>query len=42
MKKYLLQRIIGEIVSIVSQLPLFEVINYIREKLFEKKRRKKH
>jgi hypothetical protein len=42
MKKYLLQRILGELVSMVMQLLLFEVINYIREKLFENKRRKKH
>ena len=42
MKKYLLQRIIGEIVSIVSQLLLFEAINYIRKKLYERKKRKKH
>ena len=40
MKKYLLQRIIGEIVSIVSQLLLLEAINYIRKKLYERKKGK--
>ncbi len=42
MKKYLLQRILGELVSMVMQLLLFEVINYIKEKLYERKIRKKH
>jgi len=42
MKKYLLQRILGELVSMVMQLLLFEVINYIKEKLYERKKRKKH
>lgn len=38
MKKYILQRIVGEIVSIVLQLILFDVINYIREKIYERKK----
>ena len=42
MKKYILQRIVGEIVSIVLQLILFDVINYIREKIYERKNKKKH
>lgn len=41
MKKYILQRIVGEIVSIVLQLILFDVINYIREKIYERKNKKK-
>lgn len=40
MKKYLLQRIIGEIVSIVSQLLLFEAINYIRKNSMREKKEK--
>lgn len=42
MKKYIIQRIVGEIVSIVLQLILFDVINYIREKIHERKNKKKH
>jgi len=42
MKKYIIQRIVGEIVSIVLQLILFDVINYIREKIYERKNKKKH
>lgn len=42
MKKYIIQRIVGEIVSIVLQLILFDVINYIREKIYEMKNKKKH
>ena len=41
MKKYLLQRIIGELVSIVSQLLLFEFINYIKKRFHERKNKKK-
>lgn len=42
MKKYIIQRIVGEIVSIVLQLILFDVINYIREKIYERKNKRKH
>lgn len=41
MKKYILQRIIGELVSIVSQLLLFVFINYIKKRFHERKNKKK-
>jgi len=39
MKKYLFQRIVGELVCMLLQMLLFEFIDYIKAKLNEKKRR---